>query len=481
MLNRRNMLALGGLTGASILLPPDAAVAALAPDGDPARRRRGSRPDDRVHVPPFSVEMPLPPVARPVAVRRDADVYRIRIRNARVEVVPRLLTPVMSFGGGFVGPTIMARTGRKVIVKYRNELDEPANVHVHGLHVPASSDGHPMDVIQPGGVREYVYPNGQQGATLWYHDHSHHTEAQHVYAGLHGFYLIHDPSERRYGLPSGRYDVPIMIRDALITPTGKLAYDVPDTRNMLLANGRPQPYFRVAARKYRFRLLNGTTHRLFRLNLGGVPMIQIGSDGGLLPAPQEMRELLISSGERADVVVDFGRFRPGRRVVMYDTSGAVMCFDVVHRVEDPSRVPDELRPLPDLPEPTVTRDVVFDLQLTPPQPKYLMNDQVFDHDRVDFRVRRGTTEIWRIHNADVELGGINHTFHLHLEQFRVLDRDGAAPWPSDRGRKDTIYVPPGQSARVKVRFTEYLGKYVYHCHFLDHSSLGMMAQLEVVP
>ncbi|MFI0419010.1 multicopper oxidase family protein [Spongiactinospora sp. 9N601] len=473
LLNRRNLLALGGLTGAAALLPPGR---------DGRYGRHGPRPRRLAHVPAFSVEMPLPPVARPVQVRPDADVYQVRIKPARVEIVPGLLTPVLTFGGGFVGPTFRARTGRRAIVKYHNDLDRAANVHLHGGHVPAVSDGHPMDVIDPGRFRVYDYPNTQQGTTLWYHDHSHHTEARNVYAGLHGFYVIEDPAEAKYGLPRGRYDVPIMIRDALIGQDGELIYDVPDTRTTLLANGRPQPYFRVAARKYRFRLLNGTTHRLFRLRLeGDLPLIQIGSDGGLLPAPQPMRELLISSGERADVVVDFSRFKPGDQVTMHDTSGTVLRFDVVRRARDHSRVPDVLRPLPDLPEATVTRDVVFNLDLTTPKWRYLMNEREYDPERVDFQVRRGATEIWRIHNADVERGGINHTFHLHLEQFRVLDRDGEPPWPTDLGRKDTIYVPPGASARIKVRFTEHLGRYVYHCHFLDHSSLGMMAQLQIVP
>ena len=109
----------------------------------------------------------------------------------------------------------------------------------------------------------------------------------------------------------------------------------------------------------------------------------------------------------------------------------------------------------------------------------MVNGQAYDPDRVDFRIRRGTTEIWRIHNDDGAIG-VPHTFHLHLEQFQVLDRNGAPPTPDDAGRKDTVFVGPGETVRIQVTFTDYLGKYVFHCHYLDHSTLGMMAQMEIV-
>lgn len=137
----------------------------------------------------------------------------------------------------------------------------PANVHLHGGHVPADSDGHPMDLIAPGSSRLYDYPNRQVGSTLWYHDHSHHTESEHVYRGMHGLYLIEDDDERRLGLPRGRYDVPIMLRDAKLDGAGTLVVGPPPDRPTTLANGVAQPYFPVAARKYRFRLLDCSTTR----------------------------------------------------------------------------------------------------------------------------------------------------------------------------------------------------------------------------
>jgi spore coat protein A, manganese oxidase len=182
-----------------------------------------------------------------------------------------------------------------------------------------------------------------------------------------------------------------------------------------------------------------------------------------------------------DIVVDFSGYRVGSHVVLYDVTGPVLRFDVTRHAPDPSRVPDTLRPLPALGTATVERDAAFRFDLSnPTQAIGLINEKTYDPDRADFVVKRGTTEIWRIRNDDVEFA-LPHTFHMHLEQFRVLDRDGLPPRPEDTGLKDTVFVAPGETVRIQVTFTEYLGTYVYHCHYLWHSSAGMMAQLEIVP
>jgi FtsP/CotA-like multicopper oxidase with cupredoxin domain len=338
-------------------------------------------------------------------------------------------------------------------------------------------------VIDPGSARVYDYPNGQPGATLWYHDHSHHTEADHVYRGMHGFYLLEGEDEAQLGLPSGPYDVPILLRDVELDANGQLiVFDDPANRTTILANGKSQPYFPVAARKYRFRLLNGANERVFTLQLEGAPMVQIATDGGLLPAPVPRSELVLGSAERAEIVVDFAGCPLGSQVLLVDASGPVLRFDVTRTVADRSQVPATLRPLPALPPATTVRDVVLSFSLPPGElPVGLVNGQPYDPTRVDFLVNRGSTEIWRIYNADTDFGGFLHTFHLHLTQFRVLDIDGAPPPIDQLGLKDTVLVPPGKTVRLQATFADYLGKYAFHCHFNEHSSLGMMAQMEIVP
>jgi FtsP/CotA-like multicopper oxidase with cupredoxin domain len=487
---RRRLLKLGGITAGSVMggavlfstaQNPAAASGATDPIGHHAGHEpaAGTRPVQPVRR--FSRRMPVPRELAPESTRSGVDTYQIPIQPAQVEFLPGHPTPVRTYAGQFVGPTIRARTGRPVRINFTNQLDVPSNVHLHGGHTPASSDGYPMDIIDPGQSRTYDYPNKQQGATLWYHDHAHHLEAENVYFGLHGFYIIEDEAESDLGLPGGQYDVPIMLRDCKLDADGNLVFAGPPwERTTILANGVVAPHFPVAARKYRFRLLNSATNeRTFRLTLGGAELTQIASDGGLLPAPVRRSEIVLGPAERAEVVIDFAEHPVGSKLVLYDVSGPVLRFDVTRTATDPSRVPARLRPLPALPPATVERDVVFKFDVSGASPVGLVNGVPYDPNRTDFRVKRGTTEIWRVRNDDVELAA-PHTFHMHLEQFRVLDRDGAPPTPDDAGRKDTVFVAPGETVRIQVTFTDYLGRYVFHCHYLEHSSMGMMARMDIV-
>ncbi|SCL32754.1 Multicopper oxidase with three cupredoxin domains (includes cell division protein FtsP and spore coat protein CotA) [Micromonospora pallida] len=490
-MDRRRMLTLGGLAvgGAAALSSAVSVSAALRGDDRAAEHHAhgdsGSGGTDAQAVTPappvepFSVAMPVPPVLRPTYVGATSDLYQIPVRAATVEILPGLATPVVGYNGQFVGPTIKARKGRSVALQVTNQLTKPTNVHLHGGFTPAAHDGHPMDSIAPGVTRTYAYPNLQHAATLWYHDHSHHAEAEHIYRGLHGFYLIEDDAEKALRLPSGQYDIPILLRDALIGADGSLVFDPTDGENRptILANGKPQPYLRVAARRYRFRLLNASLHRIFRLRLDRGQMIQIGSDGGLLPAPVPVSEVKLTPGERVEVVIDFGTQPVGTRVVLENTSGPVIGFDVTSTATDDSRVPDQLIPLPALPTPTVTRDVA--LSFDPSKLAFTINGKTYDATRVDAQVVNGTTEIWRVTNRDTAFG-IDHNFHLHLVQFRLLDRDGVPPTPGEAGWKDTVHIPPGSTVRVQATFAGFTGKYAFHCHFPEHSSFGMMAQFEVV-
>lgn len=482
MLNRRTALGLGTVA-AGMLVTAKLSTEILErwPGGarPPGLRLSPAAAAAAVPPPPFTVAMPVLKELRPVATVAGVDVFRADITPATVEILPGVRTPALTFGGQFVGPTIRARAGRPALVQFTNRLGMEANVHLHGGHVPAASDGFPTDVIVPGHSRTYVYPNTQPGATLWYHDHAHGMEAEDVYRGLHGFYLIDDDAERGLQLPRGEFDVPIMLRDAAFAADGTLDFAA-FARPVVLVNGRPQPYFQVAARKYRLRLLNAANTRVFTLTLGdGATMTQIGSDGGLLPAPAARTELILASAERQDVVIDFSRFPLGSQVVLQDAAaGPVLRFDVVRHAADTSLVPALLRPLPPVPPAIAERDVTMSFDLSQPMPVGLLNGHAFDPDRVDMTVRRGSTEIWRIGNGDPP--GFDHTFHLHATHFRVLDRDGRPPTADDAGWKDTIYVPAGaRNIRVAVTFPQRTGRYVYHCHFLEHSALGMMGVMEI--
>ncbi|MGW6983482.1 multicopper oxidase family protein [Streptomyces sp. NPDC054932] len=438
--------------------------------------------------PPFTVRMPLLPVLSPTAGPGGQDTYSVTIKEAAREIIPGVRTKVLTYDGHFPGPVLRARSGRKVVIRHRNTLTMPVAVHLHGGNVSPENDGGPMDTFAPGTSRTYTYPNQQPGAGLWFHDHAHHMESEHVFRGLSATYLLSDDNERSLPLPAGQYEVPIALRDARFDEAGQLVYVMDDVfgRTTILANGRPTPYFEVAARKYRFRLLNSSNMRFFQLRLSdGGQMIQIGTDGGLLERPFTTDTIGLSPAERADVVIDFSRYPTGTKIVLENTLGPgtpdqvgkVLRFDVVRTAPDPSRIPDVLRTFTPLPAATVQRTIVLSMDEDGRQePRGFMDGQVWDHHRIDQTITHGTSEIWTVTNANKI---VPHNFHMHLVQFRLLERNGAPVGPSEAGPKDTVRLFPGETVKLHATFDTYRGTYVYHCHLLDHSAMGMMANFRI--
>jgi FtsP/CotA-like multicopper oxidase with cupredoxin domain len=185
---------------------------------------------------------------------------------------------------------------------------------------------------------------------------------------------------------------------------------------------------------------------------------------------------------QAEIVIDFSQYQSGTQVILRNVAGedpltqTVMRFDVVRAEPDESRIPDTLCPLPPPDKPAAERDFVMQLDLATLQ--FTINGKTFDPERVDVRPRLGSSEIWRIHNADTLLS-IDHSFHTHLARFRVLDRNGKPPGPGESGLKDTVLVRPGETVRILPRFIDFPGRFVYHCHFLGHAH-SMMATMDVV-
>ncbi|WP_214410590.1 multicopper oxidase family protein [Sphaerisporangium fuscum] len=494
MLSRRNIMKLGVLGGMAAAMPVRAALSPSKhtfdlPHGAHARSAAlVSATGPAPVVTPFSQALRVPPVLSPYMSTPTTDYYRMAIKPGQVEIFPGYGTTVLGYNGQFTGPTIKVRSGRKVVIQQSNGAAQPVAVHLHGGHVSADNDGHPMDIFDPGASRTYTYENRQPGATLWYHDHAHHLEAEHVYRGLAGFYMIKDDLEDQLKLPSGAHDIPLMFRDALFDEQGQLVYVMGGFRDRktVLVNGQVRPYLRVKRRKYRFRLLNVCLDRDLAFTLGnGGEMVQIASDGGLLPAPVPATRVPVWPGERVEVIVDFTRYAVGSQVMLVNDRGAdegtrdVLRFDVVADADDDeSEIPTTLRPLPDLGEATVTRDLSFKLDLATGM--FLLDGKTFDPARVDQQVKLGTTEIWRVHNLDTR-PAVPHNMHLHLAHFQVLERDGQPVTGHEAGLKDTVTVPSASTVAFKVRFEEYTGRYVYHCHLLEHSSMAMMAQMEIAP
>jgi FtsP/CotA-like multicopper oxidase with cupredoxin domain len=471
-----------GATGFALVCSFDkVARLASAPSGKPGAARRGEVTDP---FEPFQVDLPRPPVLEPVLKTPTVERYEIAMREAVAEILPGYETPIMGYEGIFPGPTVLARRGRRTVIRQTNELSEHTSVHLHGGLVPESSDGGLHEYhVAPGAARTYYYPNTQRQSTLWYHDHVHGLVGPHLNAGLTAFYLLSDGEDRRLELPSGARDVPLMIQDRSFLDDGSLAY----AQNLgagffgdtILVNGAVAPRMRVKRRLYRLRLLNASNARCYELVLGNNrPMHQIATDGGLLPAPVTRRRISLAPAERVEVLVDFGDFAAGTELIMRNAIGeasttAVMRFDVTGKAGGRDRIPKRLGTLGKLPAAATTRDITLNFQEDPAE--WQINGQGFDPDRIDWEPELGSTEIWRFINESEHA----HPMHLHGCHFRVVSIGGSKPTGADRGWKDTVHVLPDQTIAVRPHFEAYSGRYVMHCHTAEHSDVAMMAIMEI--
>jgi spore coat protein A len=522
----------------------------------------------------FVDPLPRPRLQQPQAEIEGSPLYDIAVSAFR-QRLHRDLPPTLLWGyaGRFPGPTFDVRRGQRIFVRWRNELpgsefllphafdrhlhgthggEPPTKIvtHLHGAVVAPDSDGHPDAWFTAGfgqrgaeWTREvYEYPNQQDACMLWYHDHAIGQTRLNVYAGLAGAYIIRDEEEDALGLPSGDYEVPLIIQDRSFDASGALAYPVsalagsPDHPgpwvpeffgDTVLVNGMVWPYFEVEPRRYRLRILNGSNARFFRLRLSdGRPFVQVGCDQGLLPAPVRLGRLSLSPGERADVIVNFRGARAAPVRLMNDartpypegevpdrgTVANVMEFRVTRPLAGPDddAIPSRLHAFAPLPEQgaTVRHMALREYKDASGEPTtVLLNGRRWDAP-IAVRPRLGAVEVWHLINTTNDA----HPIHLHLVRFQVLDRQrfdvkgylanwgagqsGLGPDPipaaahlrgkralppaAERGWKDTVRVDPGEVVRIIVRFEGYTGKYPWHCHMLEHEDNEMMQQFEVV-
>ncbi len=482
----------------------------------------------------FVDPLPRPPVARAsgtAVAPGGAHVahYRVAMREIAAKLHRDLPpTKLWSYGGSFPGVTLETRSGTGLMVEWANELPRrhflPIDhslhgaeksapevrgvVHLHGGRSPPESDGYPEAWYMPGESRTYYYPNSQDAALLWYHDHAMGINRLNIYAGMFGLHVIRDEVEDALQLPRGKYEVPLILCDRDLKPDGQLSYPVsPDPERpwvpeafgeLHLVNGKIFPFLEVEPRKYRFRILNGANGRFYRLSLSeGAQIQQIGSDQGLLPAPLAVRYVQLAPGERADIVIDFSQHRGGR-VLLKSDSFELLQFRVGSAaVADPSALPAQLRPVPRIAESSAvrTRRLTLDEQLNPKAESLgmLLNNTPW-HAPITEKPALGSTEIWELVNLTDDV----HPIHLHMVRFQILDRrkfeafqymtegtlryvdDAAAPEANELGWKDTARVNSKTVTRIIVPFVGYPGRFVWHCHILEHEDNEMMRPYEIV-
>jgi spore coat protein A, manganese oxidase len=486
---------------------------------------------------PFVDLLPIPEVLRSTEMRpspADSSVkipyYRLAMRQIESKV-HRDLKPTRFWGIGssFPGPTLETQTGSGMLVEWANELptshflpvdhrihgaesDKPevrTVIHLHGAKAPPESDGYPENWYAPGKSAVYYYPNNQDAALLWYHDHTLGINRLNVMAGLLGLYVVRDKVEDSLNLPSGKYEIPLILVDRMFDPQGQLYYPVsyyPDQSwvpeffgNTILVNGKIFPYLEVEARKYRFRVLNAANGRFFHLSLpNGQTFHQIGTDQGLLPAPVELKQLGIAPGERADIIVDFSDQAGEQIVLKNDAFQPVMQLRVQKATsKDTSSLPSVLRTIQKIAESEAVKTRTLSLSevddLRGETVVMLLNNSHWKMPVTENPVLN-SVEIWELMNVTDDA----HPIHLHLVRFQILDRrrfDGFAyqnqgvlhyrgaatpPEAGEVGWKDTVRADPGMITRIIIPFEGYTGRYVWHCHILEHEDNEMMRPYDVV-
>jgi FtsP/CotA-like multicopper oxidase with cupredoxin domain len=433
--------------------------------------------------------------------------------------------------GTYLGPTIRLRKGDKVRVRFRNELPETTIVHWHGLAVPAPMDGHPRLVIPTGAQYLYEFEVQDRAGHYWYHPHPDDRTGPQVYRGLAGHLFVSDDEESSLLLPSGGHEIPLVIQDRTFDGNHQLTYisDRMDAMtgflgDLILVNGTPDKQLKLATSVYRLRILNGSNSRIYKLGWSnGMPFTLIGTDGGLMERPLRKPYLVLAPAERVDVILDLsdrtvgssldllsrpfpapqmmmgrgmghgmGRGMQGGAGLEQGSEFRILRIQIEKKEKAGARLPERLSQTgfwrPQQAE-NVNQPRVFPLSFMRMQ--WFLNGSTFEMDAVkeNETFKAGSIQVLEFRNISMGMMQMAHPMHLHGGQFQVLKRMPAAEEDglaaalheglTDEGWKDTVLVLPGQQVQLLMRFPQFKGLFLYHCHILEHEDLGMMRNYQL--
>jgi FtsP/CotA-like multicopper oxidase with cupredoxin domain len=435
-----------------------------------------------------------------------------RIWRYQGEVIKGPSDSLMSLPGSYLGPIFNVKTGMHLRVNFVNELPEKSIIHWHGLHVPDSADGHPRLAVENGETYQYDFRVLDRAGTYWYHPHPHGRTGPQVYQGLAGLFLIHDDQEAALALPSQNKDLPIVIQDRVFDDDNQLVFEpflIGMFGDKILVNGLSDPKIEVDRGAYRLRLMNGSNARIYKLAWqDGTPLQVIGTEGGLLERLLTKDYITLAPAQRIDVWVDFGVWQPGSEITMVNLPSAAPDSQQEVPIFSAS-IQNTERELASLPEVFPSHNQldaaqavnasaprVFELSMGMGM-RWLINGRAFEMTDVasDEKVRLGDVEIWEFRNSSQSgmgmMAGMTqpHPMHVHGLQFKILERrvdpadqsnyDSLKGGFIDEGWHDTVLVMPGESVKIVMRFEDFTGLYLYHCHNLEHEDMGMMRNYQV--
>jgi FtsP/CotA-like multicopper oxidase with cupredoxin domain len=465
-------------------------------------------------IPDLDIALKATPAEVPILPGNPTGVWQFQGR-----VIKGDRSSLINLERSYLGPIIRTRTGQSVRIRFYNNINDKTIVHWHGLHVPADMDGHPRLAISGGETYVYEFEVHNRAGTYWYHPHPHGMTGPQVYGGLAGLFLVSDDEEKAAGLPDGEYDIPLVIQDRAFDNRNQLIYLSGHRMEQMtgflgdwiLVNGYPDFILPAATRAYRLRLLNGSNSRIYKLAWqDGSPLTVIGTDGGLLERPVQRDYVMLGPGERLELWVDFSRYSVGSETALVSlpfdggmlgggrggrgmmASGAslpngggfpIFKVRVNRREETPHTLPKQLSTIKrDRAAEAVNADQPKKFYLEMRHMNWTINGRIFSMDTVanEEKVRMNSLEVWEFVNEGGGMGMMGgmdmpHPLHLHGKQFQVLKRQGVLHHGYvDDGWKDTVLVMPGERIRILVRFGDYPGLFLYHCHNLEHEDMGMM-------
>jgi len=468
--------------------------------------------------PDLDIALTATPDEVPIFPGSATQVWRYKAEVVKGE--PKRLTVIP---GSYLGPIIRANKGDKLRIRLTNQIPEKTIIHWHGMHVPAVMDGHPRYAVPQGESYLYEFEVRNRAGTYWYHPHPHGQTGYQVYGGMAGLFLVTDEEEKAADLPSGEYDIPLVLQDRSFDGDNQLVY-LPGGRmelmtgligDQILVNGMPDFKLNVSTRSYRLRLLNGSNSRIYKLAWqDNRQFTVIGTDGGLLEKPIERRYMFLSPGERLELWVDFsndpvgfetalislpfdagiaagmpmrgGMMGGGKRYPQRLPNGSefpVFQINVQRKVNENQPLPQRLSYIGRVsPKTAINYYSPRQFYLSMGHMRWTINGRTFQMEDVadDEIVRLGSTEVWEFYNTGGGMGmmgmmNMPHPVHLHGKQFQVLERGGVEhSGYIDEGWKDTVLLMPGERIRILAGFDDYPGLFLYHCHNLEHEDMGMM-------
>lgn len=439
----------------------------------------------------------LPELARAEDLNPDPKIFEVNLvaQVAGVEYLPGKPTKAWTYNGTVPGPLVEARVGDELLVHFRNELPEPTTIHWHGLRVPAAMDG-TVAMQQPipsGGSFEYRFVLKDAGL-YWFHPHVRSDEQ--VERGLYGVILVRGDSEPELGA-----ERVLVLDDVLLNSDGSLVDSsqmgsmmemTGRQGNVLLANGVPDAVLDLKpGERVRLRVVNTANARYFNLTFGGRPMTLVGVDGGLLERPRQLERILLTPGERIDVLLQ-ANGQAGEVLELmnapyerghdtgFEQQRPVLRLKLLEGSAVATEVPASLRQVPPLSGPTQLRRFVLTEEMGGHAghgsmvPIFKINGEAFPN-ITSVQSTLNAVEEWEIVN-DTEM---DHPFHLHGFFFQVTSAGGVTE--TERAWKDTVNVRGKSNLKFLVRFDDHPGTWMYHCHILEHAERGMMGELVVGP